>query len=125
MNRFKELKVWQESVELSVMIYNLTSNFPSEEKFGLISQARRAVISVSSNIAEGSGRNSDKEFRNFLGYAIASTFELESQMIISEKLGFTNSTDLLTFSAKILLIQNMLYKLQKNLINKKIETILT
>ena len=95
MNRFKELKVWQEAIDLSVEVYGSTKNFPSEEKFGLISQINRSVISIPSNIAEGAGRNHDKEFVQFLGIAMGSACELESQLIIAEKLKFIPSENLI------------------------------
>jgi four helix bundle protein len=125
MNRFKSLKVWQEAVDLAVVIYKITSNFPSEEKFGLTSQIRRSVVSISSNIAEGSGRNTNKDFDNFLGYAVGSTFELESQLIVSEKLGFLNESGLELSTSKILHIQNMLFKLKSSLENKTINKLET
>jgi four helix bundle protein len=122
MNRFKNLKVWQEAVDLAVDIYKATSNFPKEEKYSLISQMNRAVISVSSNIAEGAGRNSDKEFINFLSIAMGSTYELESQLIISEKLNFISKEQLEFLNSRILLIQNMIFKLQESLRKEKINT---
>ncbi len=66
MNNFKELKIWQKSMDLVEKVYKITSNIPIEEKFGLISQIQRCAVSIPSNIAEGAGRNSNKEFRNFL-----------------------------------------------------------
>ena len=78
MNNYKELKVWQKSMELVEIVYKLTSTFPKEEKYGLTSQIQRSSISIPSNIAEGAGRNSDKEFRNFLGVANESSNELST-----------------------------------------------
>ena len=69
MNNYKDLKVWQKSMDLAEKVYMLTSTYPKEEKYGLINQIQRSVISIPSNIAEGAGRNSNKEFRNFLGIA--------------------------------------------------------
>lgn len=83
---YKDLIVWQKSILLVEEIYKLTSKFPAEEKFGLISQARRSAISIPSNIAEGSRRRSNKEFKNFLTFSFASGAELETQIIISKKL---------------------------------------
>ncbi len=90
MHQFKELKVWQKSVELATEVYNSTNNFPAEEKFGITSQIRRSVVSISSNIAEGAGRKTKKEFKLFLNYAYSSCSELETQLIISKNLGFLN-----------------------------------
>lgn len=69
MNNYKELIVWPKSMLLAEIMYKLTSSFPDEEKYGLVSQVRRSAVSIASNIAEGAGRNSKKEFRNFLGIA--------------------------------------------------------
>lgn len=88
MRKYKDLKIWIRSVNLATEVYTLTTNFPSEEKFGLISQMRRCSISVSSNIAEGAGRSSDKEFKRFLNISCGSLYELQTQLIISNNLGF-------------------------------------
>ena len=74
MNYFKELKVWQKAVEVVTQIYQMTNSFPREEQFGIISQIRRCSVSIPSNIAEGCGRKSNKEFYNFLGIALGSCF---------------------------------------------------
>ena len=88
MHNYKQLKLWEKAVELVVDIYKITSGFPTEEKYGLISQMRRSAISIPSNIAEGAGRNTDKDFCNFLSYSHASSYELETQVIVAEKLEF-------------------------------------
>jgi four helix bundle protein len=85
MNNYKELKIWQKSVELAVRIYEITKEFPKEELYGLTSEIRRCAISIPSNIAEGAGRNSKKEFNNFLGISNGSSCELETHMIIAQK----------------------------------------
>jgi len=84
----KELDAWIESISLVKVVYRLAGQLPSSEKFGLINQIRRAAISISSNIAEGAARDSDKEFVQFLYYALGSLAELETQLIISQELGF-------------------------------------
>ena len=73
-------------------IYKLTVSFPSEEKFGLVSQMTRAAVSIPSNIAEGTGRNSDKDFAHFISIAIGSLYELNTQIVLSERLGYINQT---------------------------------
>ncbi len=83
---FRDLVVWQRAVELTVAIYQVEKEFPNEERFGLTSQIRRASVSVASNIAEGHGRNSIGEFRQFLGVARGSNFEVQTQLILSRKL---------------------------------------
>jgi len=90
MHNLKELKIWNKAIDLSVDVYKATSSFPSEEKYGLMSQARRSAVSVPSNIAEGAGRNSDKEFCNFLGIANGSSYELQTQLVISNRLNLIN-----------------------------------
>ena len=96
-HNFRELNIWKDSVEFGVQVYSLTRKFPSEEKYGLTSQLNRSSISISSNIAEGSGRTTNKEFSRFLDITLASSYEVETQLIIAKRLypNFTNETDLL------------------------------
>ena len=86
MHDYKKLRIRQQSIEIVKEIYEVTKNFPSEEKFGLTNQIRRSAVSVPSNIAEGAGRKTKGEFKNFLGVANFSLFELETQLIISKNL---------------------------------------
>jgi four helix bundle protein len=105
MHKFKELLIWKKSREFCYNIYNVTSNFPSEEKFGLTNQLRRASVSIPSNIAEGSSRNSNKDFARFLEIAIGSAYEVETQLLISSDLGFINqesSIDLISTLEEII-----------------------
>jgi four helix bundle protein len=118
MHDYKKLNVWKESIELSVSIYSLTSKFPSSEKFNLISQMNRSGSSIASNIAEGAGRNSPKEFVNFLSIANGSCFELETQLIISNRLKFVSDVDMLSMADQITVIQKMIFNLQKTLKDK-------
>ena len=83
---FHDLTVWQRAIDLTVCIYKLTRGFPKEEHYGLVSQLRRASISVASNIAEGRGRLNRGEFRQFLGIALGSVFEIKTQLIVARKL---------------------------------------
>ena len=85
---FKDLVVWQRAIQLSSEIYRLTASFPAFEQFGLVSQMRRASVSVASNIAEGWGRSTKGEYRLFLGHARGSNCELQTQLIIANSLGF-------------------------------------
>ena len=87
-----ELNVWKESMNLVKKVYMLTSSFPATEQFGLTSQIRRAVVSIPSNIAEGYGRNSDKELIRFCWISMGSLSEVETQLIIARELGFVNDT---------------------------------
>lgn len=85
---YKDLEVWKEAIDLTIVVYKITDNFPDEEKYGIISQIRRAVVAVPSNIAEGTARMSDKDTMRFLNIAIGSLAELDTQMIIAEKLNY-------------------------------------
>lgn len=87
---FRDLQVWQRSIQLSVSIYRMTKGFPREEVYGLTSQIRRSAVSVASNIAEGNGRLSTGEYRQFLGIARGSNFELQTQLEIARVLGFSD-----------------------------------
>ena len=88
---FRDLQVWQKSMELTVAIYRITQTFPREEAFGLTSQMRRSAISIPSNIAEGQGRLNMREFRQFLGIARGSNCELQTQLEIARRLELGNS----------------------------------
>ncbi|MDP4685027.1 MAG: four helix bundle protein [Crocinitomicaceae bacterium] len=83
-HNFRELKIWKESLVLVKNVYLLTSKLPKDEKFGLVSQINRCAVSIPSNIAEGSGRTTEKEFLYFLNIAISSSYELETQLILIE-----------------------------------------
>jgi four helix bundle protein len=83
---FQDLTVWQRAIDLTVCIYRLTQKFPKEETYGLVSQLRRASVSVASNIAEGRGRLNPAEFRQFLGIALGSTFEIKTQLLVARRL---------------------------------------
>jgi four helix bundle protein len=85
---FRDLIVWQRSIKLASAVYQATRSFPREEIYGLTSQIRRSAVSISSNIAEGQGRLSTGEFRQFLGIARGSNFELQTQLAIARELGF-------------------------------------
>jgi four helix bundle protein len=88
---FRDLVVWQRSIQLAASVYRLTGIFPKEEMYGLSSQIRRSAVSVPSNIAEGQGRLSTGEFRQFLGIARGSNFELQTQLEIARTLKFGDS----------------------------------
>lgn len=115
MNYFKELKVWQKAIELVTSTYLKTQAFPKEELYGLTSQIRRCAVSIPSNIAEGCGRKTEKDFSNFLGMALGSAFEFETQLIISKNLSFIQQEDFSVLESEIQHIQNMIIKLQKSI----------
>ena len=82
MHKVEDLKIWKKSMELTKSVYQLVLELPTDEKFGLISQIKRSSISIPSNIAEGAGRNSNKEFKHFLSIANGSVYELQTQLIL-------------------------------------------
>ena len=92
MHNYNNLQIWQQAMDLVEEIYKLTASFPIEEKFGLVSQMTRAAVSIPSNIAEGAGRNSDKDFAHFISIAIGSLYELNTQIVLSERLGYINQS---------------------------------
>ncbi|SMO93219.1 four helix bundle protein [Chryseobacterium rhizoplanae] len=93
MRDFKKFEVWQLSHQLTLKIYTSTKNFPKEEVFGLTSQIRRSFASIGYNISEGSGRNSDREFANFINIALGSSNEAENQLILAKDLGYIHEND--------------------------------
>jgi len=115
MHNYKELKVWQKSRELVKFIYQFTKKYPKEEMFSLTSQIRRSVVSIPSNIAEGAGHTSKKEFSRFLEIAYASTCELDTQIILTYDLDFIHVEELNTSASYIEEIQKMLNGLIKSL----------
>lgn len=115
MHNYKELRVWQESIKLATEVYRCTESFPKEEKYGLISQIQRSVVSVASNIAEGGGRNGGAEFKMFLGYAAGSACELETQIIIAKELNYLSEEKSGTLILKVTEVQKMLFGLIKSL----------
>lgn len=96
MKTHKDLQIWQRSIDLVEKIYKVTGNFPKEELFGLSSQLRRSAVSISSNIAEGGARHSNKEFLQFLYVALGSLSELETQCLIAQRLKLLNDETVLT-----------------------------
>jgi four helix bundle protein len=89
----RDLPVWQQAMSLVECVYRLTETFSSEERFGLTTQLRRAAVSIPSNIAEGAGRSSTGELGHYLGIALGSAAEVETQLELAIRLGFVNDTD--------------------------------
>lgn len=114
-----KLDVWNKSIDFVSEIYKLTSKFPDGEKFGLISQLRRAAISIPSNIAEGAARESKKEFLNFLSIAQGSASEIETQLIISNKLDYISEDTLGKMLNLASDISKMITGLKKSLRNNQ------
>lgn len=121
MASYREMKVWQRAIELSIAIYKLTSEFPKDELYGLTSQMRRCTVSVASNIAEGYGRSSKGEFRQFLGMARGSILELQTQLVIAGRLGFGECLQFETADGLADEVGKMLWALLKSVEAKKSE----
>ena len=111
----KKLDVWQAAMKSTTMIYKLTNKFPEEEKFGLVSQMRRASISIPCNIAEGAARQGKKEFKNFVSMAQGSLSELDTQLELSILLGYLSTEDLREVWDQLLRIDKMLSGLIRSL----------
>ena len=115
MNRFKNLDIWKDAITLAKNVHVLSATLPKEETYGLRSQLRRAAVSVASNIAEGAGRNSNGEFHQFLGIAIGSAFEVDTQLIIGAELGYISKDAVAALTKDIESIANRTFKLQQTL----------
>ena len=116
-NNFKNLNIWKRSTDLVQSIYLITKSFPSEEKFGLINQLRRATVSVPSNIAEGCGRKGDKELIQFCHISIGSHCEVETQLILSSKLEYITKDELEKTNAEVEEDRKMIYGFVKSIKN--------
>jgi four helix bundle protein len=108
MRNFKNYHVWIDAMSLVSSIYAIVDKFPKKEQFVITSQMTRSAISIPSNIAEGAGRNSEKEFARFLEYSLGSAYELETQLIISEKRNYVSNDEFVD-------IQEVLISLQKRI----------
>ena len=113
----RDLLVWQKAVDLTELVYGLTSSFPADERFGLISQARRAAVSTAANIAEGHGRGSRKDYAAFIAIAKGSAMELETHLIISIRLGFASQADCAQALKLITEVEKMLSALRRKLVS--------
>lgn len=108
MSNFRYLLVWQKSMIFVTKIYNTTKKFPKEEQFGITSQIRRSAISIPSNISEGLGRNSNKDYLRFLNIAIGSLFELQTQLEISKNIEYLTEEEFNTLYENSREIERML-----------------
>jgi len=111
MHNFQELKIWQKAMDITESVYRISAEFPKEEKYGLTSQIRRCAVSVPSNIAEGAGRNTDGEFKNFLGISSGSSNELFTQLILSHRLGLVEQIKINPILNELTEVQKMNYSL--------------
>jgi four helix bundle protein len=115
MHNFRELKIWQKSVTLVKAIYILTQTFPKEEIYGITNQIRRCAVSIPSNIAEGCGRNTNKQLIQFLDIAHGSSCELETQLIIANELEFISIDQLNLLMADVHEVQKMIFGFKNSL----------
>ena len=115
MKTHKDLNVWKNSIDFVTKIYKMTSLFPKEELYGITSQIRRSAVSIPSNIAEGAARKSGNEFRQFLHIALSSSAELNTQLIISNNLGFLDQENFINCITDLETISKMLQGLIRSL----------
>lgn len=114
----KNLDVWKRSIKLGKLVYRVTSQLPSSERFGLVSQMRRAVVSIASNLAEGAARSSKKEFLQFIYVAQGSASELDTQAELAKELGFLDQRDFENIEAELNIVSKQLYGLAKTIRSK-------
>jgi four helix bundle protein len=113
---YKDLLVWRKGVELVKEIYRMTKSFPADERFGLISQMRRAAVSIPSNIAEGQARKTTGEFVQFVSHAEGSLAELDTQLILAVELGYSDTTQVACAAELVSELKRMLNALRRTLV---------
>ena len=112
-HNFRELIAWQKAMELTKKVYLLTKAFPADERYGLISQIQRAVVSIPSNIAEGAGRPTQKELVHFLSFALGSAYELETELLLAGDLNYITQEASTQINEDIVEVQKLVYSLMK------------
>ena len=115
MHKINDLKIWIKAIELVKSVYMIIGRLPSDEKFGLIPQIKKSAISIPSNIAEGAGRNSNKEFKHFLSIANGSAYELQTQLILLIELNLMTKEKIQSIIDSCIEIQKMNYSFQQKL----------
>jgi four helix bundle protein len=115
MHNFEKLKIWQKAMDVAVEVYKVSLLLPNDERFNLIHQIKKCAVSIPSNIAEGSVRNSNKEFIQFLGIANGSTFELITQLILAKRLNLVSEEIIQPIINQLVEISNMSFSFQKSL----------
>jgi len=108
MHNFKKLLIWTKSVDFVTEIYKVTNTFPTNERFGLISQIQRAAVSIPANISEGSAKSSNKDFARFLEISLGSTFELETELLVSYNLSYVNQEQYNQLQEELVELQKMI-----------------
>lgn len=117
LSSYRDLKEWRKSVHLAVSIYRLTGRFPKEETYGIAAQMRRSAVSIPSNIAESHGRFGQREYRQFLGVARGSNFELQTQLEIASELGFGDAREIEDAKALSHEVGKMIYAISEKLLH--------
>lgn len=115
MHNFRKLQIWIDGMNLVDDIYNATDKFPKHELFGLASQMQRSATSIPSNIAEGSGKSSNKDFVRFLSISVGSLFELETQVLIAERRGYIDNSQTQDLQNKIIRLEKMINTFKEKL----------
>lgn len=118
MHNIKKLKIWNDSIDLCVGVYKAVASMPADEKYGLSPQIKRSAVSIPPNMAEGAGRETEKEFYHFLNIAYGSSYELHTQLIISERLNFISPKINEPLLEKSKEVQKMVYVFKENIHNK-------
>jgi four helix bundle protein len=115
MHRFEDLKIWKKAMQITENVYKLSADFPVDERYNLTGQIRKSAVSIPSNIAEGAGRNTNGEFRNFLGIANGSSYELITQLYLAERLKVSEPDIVRPIVDDVVEVCKMNYGLQKTL----------
>lgn len=118
MRPHEKLEVWKRAIDLVVVVYKTSENFPAEERYGLTSQIRRAAVSIPANIAEGAARSTNKEFLYFLSNAQGSSSELQTELLIARRLNYLSETDYVDINQELDYIGRMMIGLSSHLKNK-------
>ena len=115
MKNYKELIIWKKGIEIVKSIYQVVKQFPPEEKYGVVSQITRAAISIPANIAEGSSRNSDKDYARFLQLALGSAFEVQTYLVVAKEMNMANTSDIEQIEVQLEEEIKMIHKFIKTL----------
>ena len=114
-HNYRELEIWKDGIELAKLVYQLTKDFPKEEIYGLTDQIRRSAISIPANIAEGCGRDTDKDFNYFLAIAKGSSNELETHLILAKELGYISEEKLSPILNKLHILQRKIFRFKQKI----------
>jgi four helix bundle protein len=115
MHNFRELRIWKDSMEIAKTVHTFTLKFPKEERYAITQQINKCSVSIPSNIAEGAGRRTKKDFSHFISIAIGSSFELETQLILSGEFDYINKEPLTGLLLRITTLQRMMNKFRDTL----------